>query len=307
MHKLALTRDSILSLLILFTLVFFMIRLAPGDPVRLLVGVSGSQEQVEEVRRQLGFDLPVWRQYFVYLSNVLHLDSGNSIVSGRPVVLEVADALPYTVSLVAISLLLALVFAVPAGFAAAIHRGTFVDALVTAGSVGIASIPAFWLALVLIDYLSVRLGLLPSSGASSWRHAILPAIVLATSQFGIIARLVRTSVVDELASDYIRTARAKGARPWRVMTIHVMRNAAVPVVTIVGLQFGLLLGGAVVTETIFNWPGLGRLMIRSLLLRDYPVIQFLVLTFGVGITILNLLIDLLVSVIDPRLKSGEGR
>ena len=307
MHKLGLARDSLVSLLILFTVVFFMIRLAPGDPVRLMVGVSGSEEQVEEVRRQLGFDLPVWRQYFVYLSNVLHLDSGSSTVSGRPVVLEVADALPYTVSLVAISLALALVLAVPAGFAAAIHRGTLVDAAVTAGSVGIASVPAFWLALVLIDYLSVRLGLLPSSGASSWRHVILPSVVLAASQFGIIARLVRSSVVDELASDYIRTARAKGARPWRIMTLHVMRNAAVPVVTIVGLQFGLLLGGAVVTETIFNWPGLGRLMIRSLLLRDYPMIQFLVLTFGVGITVLNLAVDLLVSAIDPRLKSGEAR
>ena len=198
---------------------------------------------------------------------------------------------------------LAVAFAVPAGIIAAFRQNRAADLAATSLAVGLTSVPAFWFGLVLIEVFPVNLRWLPSSGAGSWRHLILPAIVLASTQIGLITRLTRGSVIEVLQMDYIRTARAKGASFRRIVLAHVLRNAAVPTVTVVGLQSGMLLGGAVVTETVFNWPGVGRLLIQSVLYRDYPLLQGLILLFGVSFVVINLLVDLTNMTIDPRLRA----
>jgi ABC-type dipeptide/oligopeptide/nickel transport system permease component len=225
-----------------------------------------------------------------------------SILNGRPVFDEIADRLPYTLLLVACGMSLAGLLSLPMGFVAALKRNSFADTLVTSLSVAATSVPAFWLALVLIDYVAVRWRLLPSSGSGTWRHLVMPSIVLAATQMGVITRLIRSSVIEVLDADYIRTARAKGIPGFAILHHHVFRNAAVPTITVIGLQTGLLLGGAVVTETVFGWPGLGRLLIQSVLHRDYPMIQTLILVFGIGIILINFIVDLVVAAVDPRLR-----
>lgn len=296
------TRDSLISLVILFTAVFFVIRIVPGDPARLMAGVSATDEQVEMLRQQLGLNLPVWQQYLQFFAELGQGTRVLSLLNGRPVLDEIADRLPYTVLLVSCGMGLAVLLSVPMGFIAALRRNSPADALVTSIAVAATSVPAFWFALMLIDFVAVRWGFLPSSGAGSWQHLIMPSIVLAATQVGIITRLVRASVIEVLHADYIRTARSKGLRLFSILHHHVLRNAAVPAVTVIGLQTGLLLGGAVVTESVFSWPGLGRLLIQSVLHRDYPMIQTLILVFGIGIIIINLAVDLIVAAIDPRLR-----
>jgi ABC-type dipeptide/oligopeptide/nickel transport system permease component len=191
---------------------------------------------------------------------------------------------------------------VPAGVVAALHSNRTPDVVVTSLTVATTSIPAFWFALVLIDWLSISWRLLPSSGAGTWRHLVLPAIVLSSTQVGLIARLTRSSVIEVINSDYVRTARSKGATAGRVLYRHILPNAAVPTITVIGLQTGLMLGGAVVTETVFSWPGVGRLLIQGILYRDYAVIQGLILLFGTIFLLINLVVDLLNMTIDPRLR-----
>jgi len=295
-------RDSLVSLVILFTAVFFVIRIVPGDPAQLLAGISASPEQVELLRTQLGLDLPLWRQYLRFLAELGQGSTVTSILNGRPVFDEIADRLPYTLLLIACGMGLATALSVPMGFVAAMRRNSVADTLVTSLSVAATSIPAFWLALVMIDFIAVRWGLLPSSGAGTWRHLVMPSVVLAATQMGVITRLIRASVIEVLNADYIRTARSKGIATFAILHHHVFRNAAVPAITVIGLQTGLLLGGAVVTETVFSWPGLGRLLIQSVMHRDYPMIQTLILVFGIGFIVINLAVDLIVAAVDPRLR-----
>jgi len=295
-------RQSIVSLFILFTLVFFMIRVVPGDPARLLAGVSAAEEQVQLIRAKLGLDAPIWRQYLRFFERLGEGDLGISTVNSRPVLDQIGTGLAYTLPLVAAGMGLAVLLAVPGGTLAGLRRNRPSDFLVTSLAVAATSVPAFWLALVLIDWFAVHWRLLPSSGAESWRHLVLPAVVLACTQVGLIARLTRGSVIEVMRADYIRTARAKGASPAGLVARHVLRNSAVPTVTVIGLQTGMILGGAVVTETVFNWPGVGRLLIQSVLYRDYPMIQGLILLFGASIVLINLAADLINMAIDPRLR-----
>jgi ABC-type dipeptide/oligopeptide/nickel transport system permease component len=296
------TRDSLISLVLLFTAVFFAIRIVPGDPARLMAGISASDQQIEVLRHQMGLDLPIWEQYLHFLVQLGQGTIATSLRNGRPVFEEISERLPYTLLLVTCGMGLAILLSIPMGFIAALRRNSAADAALTSLAVAATSIPAFWFALILIDYVAVRWRLLPSSGAGSWEHVIMPAVVLAATQMGIIMRLVRGSVIEVLHADYIRTARSKGVHLFTILSHHVLRNAAVPAVTVIGLQTGLLLGGAVVTETVFSWPGVGRLLIESVLHRDYPVIQALILVFGIGIILINLVVDLVLMAIDPRLR-----
>ncbi|MCC7426453.1 MAG: ABC transporter permease [Alphaproteobacteria bacterium] len=295
-------RQSTISLWILFTLVFFMIRIVPGDPARLMAGLSASEDQLALIRSQLGLDLPIWVQYLRFFERLAGGDLGISTVNRRAVLDQIATGLSYSLPLVLAGMGLAVTLAVPAGIIAGLRRNRGSDLLVTSLAVAATSVPAFWLALLLIDWFAVHWRLLPTSGAGTWRHMVLPAIVLACTQVGLIARLTRGSVIEVMRADYIRTARSKGVSPAGVVARHVLRNAAVPTVTVVGLQTGMVLGGAVVTETVFNWPGVGRLLIQSVLYRDYPMIQGLILLFGASIVLINLAVDLVNMAIDPRLR-----
>jgi ABC-type dipeptide/oligopeptide/nickel transport system permease component len=301
-HALRTVSQSAISLVLLFIFVFVLIRIIPGDPARLMAGVAASDEQIELIRIKLGLNLPIWEQLLGFVSRLLTGDLGTSTLNGRAVWDQILSGLSYSVPLAGAGMALAAIIGVPAGVIAALHSNRTADVVVTTLTVATTSLPAFWFALVLIDWFSVNWRLLPSSGAGTWRHIILPAIVLSATQIGLIARLTRGSVIEVLSSDYVRTARSKGATPRRVLFSHILPNAAVPTITVIGLQTGIILGGAVVTETVFNWPGVGRLLIQGVLYRDYAVIQGLVLLFGTTFLLINLVVDLLNMTIDPRLR-----
>lgn len=303
LHALRTLRHSSVSLLILFVLVFVMIRILPGDPARLMAGATASEDQIAEIREQMGLDLPVWGQLVVYAGRLLQGDLGISTVNSRPVHAQIIDGLGYSVPLLICAMALAVLLGVPAGTVGAVRRNRPSDVIITSLAVAATSIPAFWLGLVLIDWLAVRWRLLPTSGAGTWQHMVMPAVVLACTQVGLIARLTRGSVIEVLQADYIRTARSKGVGFAGLLFWHVARNAAVPTVTVIGLQTGMLLGGAVVTESVFNWPGVGRLLIQAVLYRDYPMIQGLILLFGITFVLINLTVDLVNMMIDPRLRT----
>ncbi|AJE46712.1 ABC transporter permease [Celeribacter indicus] len=294
-----------ISVFILFTVVFFLIRLVPGDPAVLLAGPTASQETIELIRTQFGFDRPFVEQYALFLQNALHGDFGSSIRTQLPVMREILERLPYTAVLALVGMGVAVLLGVTGGVIAAIRRNSGADVVLTSTAVLAISVPSFWLALLLMNFFAVRLGWLPSYGAGTWRHFVLPAVVIAAAQVGLIMRVTRGSVIEVLSADYIRTARAKGASSARLMIHHALRGAIVPVITVICLQIGILFNGAVVTETVFNWPGIGRFLIDSVLARDYPAIQALVLVFGVIFILINLFSDMLNAVIDPRLRRAR--
>ncbi len=287
-------------------LVFGAIRLLPGDPARIMAGPQATGEDVQGMRTRLGLDQPFLSQYGLFLSRAAHGDLGTSIRSRRPVLREIADRFPYTLALACSSYALAIVFGTLAGVAAALRRGRAVDLVVMLGSTVAGSLANFWLALMSMDLLAVRLGWLPLLGAGSWKHYVLPSITLGLLPTALIARMTRSGLLDILQQDYVRTAHAKGLPTWLVTGKHALRNALVPIVTIVGLNFGGLLGGAVVTESVFNWPGLGRMLVDSVRTRDYPSIQSLVLLAVTSVVLVNLAADLLIAALDPRIRL-DGR
>jgi len=284
-------------------LVFGAIRLLPGDPARIMAGPQATGEDVQGMRARLGLDQPFLSQYALFLGRALQGDLGVSIRSRRPVLREVADRFPYTLALACSSYALAIVVGTLAGVAAALRQGRAVDLLVMLGSTVAGSLANFWLALMGMDLLAVRLGWLPLLGAGSWEHYVLPSLSLGLLPTALIARMTRSSLLDILRQDYVRTARAKGLPAWRVTGKHALRNALVPIITVVGLNFGGLLGGAVVTESVFNWPGLGRMLVDSVRTRDYPSIQSLVLLAVLCVVLVNLAADLLIAGLDPRIRS----
>lgn len=292
-----------ISIFLLITAVFFLIRLIPGDPALLIAGPTASAEVVERIRQQMGLDQPVILQFATFVGKALQGDLGVSTRTQRAVASEIAARVPFTLSLALAGIALAAAVGLLSGILAAILRNTVADVFLTALAVLAISAPSFWLALMLVDYFSIRLGWLPSYGARTGWHYVLPALVIGASQVGLIMRVTRSSMIDTLNADYIRTARAKGAAPARLILIHGLRNALIPIITVVCLQMGVVFNGAVVTESIFNWPGLGRFLIESVLTRDYPAIQALVLVFGVIFVLINLLSDLLNALIDPRLRT----
>jgi dipeptide transport system permease protein len=310
---------------------FAFVRLLPGDPILAMAGEHGvTPERYEILKEAFGYNLPIWQQYLNYLGSVLTGDFGVSLGTKRPVLNEFMILFPATVELALCAIILATVVGIPAGVLAAVKRGSWLDQ----GTMGVAltgySMPIFWWGLLLIMFFSSYLGWTPVSGrialnfflrpitgfmtidsllygnwpafVSALRHLILPTVVLATIPLAVIARQTRSAMLEVLGDDYVRTARAKGLSPRRVINVHALRNALIPVVTTIGLQVGALMPGAILTETIFSWPGIGKWMIESILKRDYPVVQSGLLLIALIIMAVNLIVDLLYAVINPRIR-----
>ncbi len=273
-----------------------------GDPVSLMVGPTATQADIEALRQSMNLDRPFLMQYAAFLGGVLQGDFGTSLWQHQPALGLVLERFPFTIQLAAAALFLALLVAVPLGILSAVYRNSLLDRLAIGTSLVGQSVPGFWLGLLLILLFSVTLRLLPTGGSGSLLHLILPAVTLAAFTMGRIARLVRTNMLDALNSDALRTARAKGLREMTVVLKHGLRNAAIPIVTLIGLDASSLLGGAVITETIFAWPGLGRLVVQAISQRDFPLVQAATLCIAVIVVAVNLIVDLSYSFLDPRVS-----
>lgn len=285
------------------TIVFFMVHMIPGDPVNAITGGRPiPAELVEQYREQLGLNDPIYVQYWNYLTRTLHGDLGKSIASGLPVLQEISWRFPFTLQLAVVGLILAIPLGIVLGAVSAIKRGTWVDNLLLVGSLVFISIPGFWFALLLIYVFSVWLRLLPFSGTDGLKTLIMPGIVMALGSSAGVARLTRASMLEVLRSDYVRTARAKGLSERVVIYKHALRNALNPVITMTGLSFASLLGGAFIIENVFARPGIGRLAVYSIAQRDFPMIQGIVLYSATLFLVCNLLVDILYSVVDPRIR-----
>jgi peptide/nickel transport system permease protein len=282
--------------------VMLTIDLIPGDPVALMLGDAATKEVVDRFREHLGLDKPLGTRYFHYLGQVARGDLGRSIQQNRPVVDELADAWPATVRLAAAALVLAAVVGVTAGIVSAVWPNSLFDAVARMGALFGLSMPVFWTGLVLIVVFSLWLPWFPVGGSGSLSHLVLPAVTLALPSIAMIARMTRSSVLEVLREDYVRTARSKGVREQLVVVKHALRNATIPILTLVGLQAGQLMGGAVLTETVFAWPGLGRLMVKAIFARDYILLQGAVLVFALAFVVVNLIVDLSYGVLDPRIS-----
>ncbi|EDQ9038347.1 glutathione ABC transporter permease GsiC [Salmonella enterica] len=290
------------TLLIVAVLVFLFVHLLPGDPARLIAGPEADAQVIALVRQQLGLDQPLHVQFWRYITHVLQGDFGTSMVSRRPVSEEIASRFLPTLWLTITSMIWAVLFGMAIGIAAAVWRNRWPDRLGMTLAVTGISFPAFALGMLLMQIFSVDLGWLPTVGADSWQHYILPSLTLGAAVASVMARFTRSSFVDVLSEDYMRTARAKGISETWVVLKHGLRNAMIPVVTMMGLQFGFLLGGSIVVEKVFNWPGLGRLLVDSVDMRDYPVIQAEVLLFSLEFILINLVVDVLYAAINPAIR-----
>jgi dipeptide transport system permease protein len=329
--------QTIPTFIALVALTFFAIRLVPGDPVEVRVGEHGiSPERLAQFRHQLGLDLPVWQQFLNYCWQLLHGNFGTSVVSQQGVLTEFFARFPATVELSLVAMVFAIGIGIPLGILAALYRGKVVDYVVTALAVVGNSMPIFWWGILLVLLVSLKLDLTPIDGridnvnffidpdqstgfmlwdsfwsdqegafASVVSHLILPSIVLGTIPLAVIMRITRSAMLEVLNEDYVRTARAKGLTPFRVVGLHALRNALIPVVTAIGLMIGMLIAGAVQTETVFSWPGIGKWLIDSFYRRDYPAIQGGVLIISVLVMFINLFVDLLYGVINPRIRHGR--
>jgi peptide/nickel transport system permease protein len=311
-------------------IVFFMVRAIPGDPAQILLGQQATQEQVQQLRAHMGLDKPVIVQYALFLRGAMTGDLGDSIVTGRPVITELLVRFPATLELTAFAMFVAIAVGVPVGVISAVRQYSLLDKITSVLALTGISMPIFWLAMVLILIFGVRLELLPfpgrlSSGLSIqaftglvlvdslltgnfsafWdglKHLIMPALALGTIPMAVIMRMTRSSMLEVMGEDYVRTARAKGVIPRRVVFKHALRNAMLPTVTVIGLQVGLLMGGALITETIFSWPGVGQIAYDSIYSRDYAMIQGVVLYGALLFVLVNLLVDVLYAVLDPRVR-----
>jgi peptide/nickel transport system permease protein len=282
--------------------VFALVHLS-GDPVLLMVSSDAPPDVVATTRHALGFDRPLREQFADYVTRAARGDLGVSLRSSLPVATLIRQRLPATIELTLAALLIAVVVAIPAGIVSAVKRGSALDRLAMVGAVAGQAVPIFWLALLLIAFFGVYLRWLPVFGRGSLAHLVLPAVSLSTVILGRLARLVRSSMLEVLGQDYVRTARAKGVGEIRVLAGHALKNAAIPIVTLLGLQFAQLLGGAVVTETIFAWPGIGRLVVEAIFNRDFPVVQGVVLVVSLIFVAVNLLVDLAYAALDPRIRT----
>lgn len=330
--RLALTVPTFLALMFV---TFMMIRLVPGDPIEVRRGERGiSPERLEQLRREMGLDQPIWQQFLDYINGLFHGDFGVSIVSRTPVLREFLTLFPATLELTFFAMLIATLVGVPAGMMAAVKRGSAYDQALMGVALTGYSMPIFWWGLILILLMSNTLGLTPVSGRvdlikyfypsvtgfalidsllsgqkgaflDALRHLVLPSVVLGTVPMAVIARMTRSSMLEVLEEDYVRTARAKGLSARRVVGLHALRNALIPVITSIGLQVGTLLAGAVLTETIFSWPGVGKWLIESISRRDYPALQGGIMLIAACVILVNLLVDLLYGLINPRIRHAK--
>ena len=285
------------------SVVFLLIHIVPGDPVEQMLGEGARTEDIAALRHLYGLDQPLGTQYVRYWRGVLHGNLGRSIRLNDSVTHLVLTRYPFTVELTAAALVIAILLAVPLGITAALHRGRPRDHAISVVSLLGLSFPAFALGPILMLLVSIRLGWLPVSGAGDLAHLVLPAVTMGSALAAILTRMVRTSMLEELGQDYIRTARAKGLPERTVVYKHALRNALIPVLTLIGLQFGALLAGAIVTETIFSWPGIGRLTVSAISNRDYPLLQGCILAIGLTYVLVNLATDILYVVVNPRIRA----
>jgi len=284
------------------TLVFFIIHLVPGDPIDILLGETALDVNKEILRQALHLDKPIIVQYGYYLWNLLHGDLGISLVTNKPVISTILSRYPATMQLSLVAMIIAVLIAIPLGVLAAVKKYSIIDN----GSMFISllgvSMPTFWLGPLLIALFSIYFDILPVSGRDGITHIILPALTLGTALAGVLTRMTRSSLLEVITNDYVRTARAKGMRESRVIFKHALMNALIPIITVLGLQFGVLLAGSIITESIFAWPGLGREIVTALQKRDYPMVQGCVLFISFTYVLVNLVTDIMYSVIDPRIR-----
>jgi ABC-type dipeptide/oligopeptide/nickel transport system permease component len=284
------------------SIVFLLIHFVPGDPIQQMLGEGAASADIEAARHAYGLDVPLGTQYVNYWKGVLHGDLGPSLRFDQAVSSLIAQRYPYTLELTLASLLVAIALAIPAGVRSARHRNQWDDRWISVVSLFGLSFPSFALGPVLILVFSIELGLLPVSGSGSWLHLVLPAITMGGALAAILTRMVRTSMLEELGQDYIRTARAKGLPESTIVYRHALRNAMIPIVTVLSLQFGALLAGAIVTETIFSWPGIGRLTVQAIANRDYYLVQGCILAIGLTYVAVNFLTDFVYSIVNPRIR-----
>lgn len=296
---------GLLTMWVVVTVVFVALRLS-GDPARAMLPDDATQDQIDSFNRRYGLDQPIYVQYTLYVRNVLSGDFGNSLGEPRAVTDLVQARLGRTFLLGAAGIVIALLLGLPAGILAALYHNSPLDRLLTAGAFLGQSLPNFFLGILLILLFSLQLRWLPSSGTGSWQHLILPAFTLSTGLLSSMARMTRSSLLEVMRQDYVRTAHAKGFGRRQVLVRHCLRNAAIPVLTLFGLSIGVLIGGAAITETIFAWPGVGRYAVRAIAVRDYPLIQYIVLLVAASVVTANFLVDLLYGVIDPRIREARA-
>jgi peptide/nickel transport system permease protein len=287
-------------------LIFLIIRLIPGDPAVAIAGIQATPEYIEQIRKELHLDRSLPVQYGIFVSKLVRGDLGNSTLTRRPVIVELKERFPRTIELTLIALFIASVVGITAGIISATKRYSLFDNMsMLVALFGVAA-PVFWLALMLQLLFAVHLGWLPATGRGTLLHLILPSLTLGLATAGLIARITRSSMLEVLRQDFITTARSKGLAEKVIIYKHALKNALIPVVTIMGLQFGILLGGAVLTETVFAWPGVGRLLVDSILARDYPVVQGAVLVLAFSFVLINLLVELIYAFLDPRISYHSG-
>jgi ABC-type dipeptide/oligopeptide/nickel transport system permease component len=287
---------------IVVTLVFGLIHLVPGDPVAQMLGEGAPQAEIQRLRIDLGLDRPLLEQYTSYIFGLLRGDLGTSFRNQEPVLQSIASRYPATLELALAAIAVSLAFSIPAGVFAAVRRGSFMDKTIGVFSLFGVSLPNFALGPLLILLFSIVLGLLPVSGRGGFFHLVLPALTLGAALMAITTRMVRAAMLEEIQQDYVRTARAKGLPERTVLFRHALRNGILPVITILGLQAGALLAGAIITETVFAWPGLGRLTVQAISARDYPLLQGCILTISLSYILINLLTDVIYTVVDPRIR-----
>lgn len=284
-------------------IVFLILNVAKGDPAKMILGQEATPKQVEELREELGLNDPILIQYGRYMLNLLRGDMGVSYKTGTAVSAEIGARFPFTIMLAFVAISISVLLAIPLGVLAAIKQNSIFDGLSMVVSLIGVSMPGFWMGLLLIIAFSLRLGWFPSFGADEWKSIVLPAATIAFLSMASIARTMRSSMLEVVRQDYVRTARAKGLSEGQVIRRHALRNAMIPTVTAIGLQFGIQMGGSVLTETVFSWPGVGRLMITSIQSRDIPMVLGCIIVFAICFAVVNLLVDLLYGFIDPRMKN----
>ncbi|MGV8834433.1 MAG: nickel ABC transporter permease [Devosia sp.] len=297
---------TVLVILGISVISFIFLHLS-GDPVSLILPQDATSDQIENLRREMRLDDPIYLQYFNFLTSALQGDLGRSIYTREPVTALILERMPATLELAFAALALALIVAIPTGVLAAVKRGSWIDTIsMTVALIGL-SMPHFWLGIMFIMFFSVQLGWLPTSGRGTWEQLVMPSLALGISLVALFARLTRSAMLEVLGQDYVRTARAKGLPEVLVVGKHALRNALIPLVTVIGMEFGFLLGGAVIIETVFAWPGVGRLIVQSILDRDYPVVQAAVMMLAVIFVAVNLAVDLLYAWLDPNISFNRSK
>jgi len=286
------------------TIIFLLFQAIPGDQAVLMAGPGARDVEIEEIRHQLGLDQPIYIQYVRHIAGILQGDFGFSTTYQGSPFIHIIDRIPATLALTIAAILVTIVIGVPGGILAAVYHNRLVDYGISLTVVGLLAVPNFWLGLLMMSFLSVQMGWLPSFGFSGWLSLVMPTLALAARLIALVARMTRGVVLEELNKDYVRTARSKGLDGMTVIIRHVLRNALIPVVTVIGLETGYLLGGSVVVERLFAWPGIGDLMINAIGMRDYNLVQGIILMFVIGFLLINLIVEILYAIINPRIQYG---